>query len=436
MEFAIVKRLLIRLGVILGLLRAVAFGGDPAGPLELKDGDRVVLIGGTLVERDQESGYLETRLIRRYPGRSIVFRNLGWSGDTVDGISRGESLGSGAGFRQLVDHVVALKPTVIVLGYGANESFGGQAGLPAFQAGLDRLWDELARTGARMVVLTPNRQENLGPPLPDPGAHNADLRRYRDLLWSEAARRGAIGVDLFLAPPNQRPWTTNGIHLSPSGYWQASGLIAPALSGTPVAPWRVAIEGGKVTATSATVSDLTPTPTGLKFQLRPDFLPDPPFPFTNDEWVNPQQPYRLLQVTGLDPEFFYNLKIDGQQRHGGNLKAWKGGIIVLNDPELAHVEALRKEINRKNLMYFHRWRPQNETYLFGFRKHEQGKNAAELAAFDPLIAAAEAEIVRLSRPVAHSYELIRTPEPNPAPVVPAVAHSQEPIRMPKREVPR
>ena len=30
---------------------------------------------------------------------------------------------------------------------------------------------------------------------------------------------------------------------------------------------------------------------------------------------------------------------------------------------------------RLKTAFFHRWRPQNETYLFGFRKHEQGKNA-------------------------------------------------------------
>lgn len=403
------KRLIIPLGVALWMAQAVAFGGDSAGPLELKDGDRVVLIGGTFVERDGESGYLETRLTRRFPGRSVVFRNLGWSGDTVEGISRGESLGPGAGFRQLVDHVVALKPTVIVLGYGGNESFSGSAGLPAFQAGLDRLWTALGGTGARMVVLTPNRQENLGPPLPDPSAHNADLARYRDVLQLEAARRGALFIDLLLAPPNQRPWTTNGIHLSPSGYWQASSLIAPALSGQPVAPWRVTIDDGKVTATGATVSGLTPTPTGLKFQLRADLLPDPPFPPTSDDWVTPQSPYRLLQVTGLDPEF-YTLKVDGRQLQGGNRPAWKAGTVVYGDADEAQVEALRKAINAKNLMYFHRWRPQNETYLFGFRKHEQGKNAAELAAFDPLIAAEEKEITRLSQPLTHAYELVRLRE--------------------------
>jgi hypothetical protein len=45
------------------------------------------------------------------------------------------------------------------------------------------------------------------------------------------------------------------------------------------------------------------------------------------------------------------------------------------------------------------------TYLFGFRKHEQGQNAREIPQFDPLVAKQEAEIARLRRPVAHTYEL-------------------------------
>ena len=41
---------------------------------------------------------------------------------------------------------------------------------------------------------------------------------------------------------------------------------------------------------------------------------------------------------------------------------------------------------------------ENVTYLFLFRKHEQGKNAQEVAAFDPLVAAAEKEIAELKKP--------------------------------------
>lgn len=53
---------------------------------------------------------------------------------------------------------------------------------------------------------------------------------------------------------------------------------------------------------------------------------------------------------------------------------------------------LRELIRIKNDLYFHQYRPQNETYLRGFRKHEQGQNAREIAEFEPLIAVAEARI--------------------------------------------
>ena len=59
------------------------------------------------------------------------------------------------------------------------------------------------------------------------------------------------------------------------------------------------------------------------------------------------------------------------------------------------LEPLREAIRKKNRLYFYRWRPQNQTYLFGFRKREQGRNAKEVAEFDPLVAAAEAEIDRI-----------------------------------------
>lgn len=55
-------------------------------------------------------------------------------------------------------------------------------------------------------------------------------------------------------------------------------------------------------------------------------------------------------------------------------------------------EALRALVVEKNRLFFHRWRPANETYLFGFRKHEQGRNAAEMPMFDPLIEKAEEAI--------------------------------------------
>ena len=120
------RRWLMNLGILAAAIGPVA----AAEPVALHGGDRVVLIGGTLVEREAESGYLETRIARRLPGQAVVVRNLGWSGDTVEGVSHGKLNPARDGFRELVDHVAALRPTVVVLGYGANESYNGTGGLP------------------------------------------------------------------------------------------------------------------------------------------------------------------------------------------------------------------------------------------------------------------------------------------------------------------
>src|SRR5437588_12984041 len=57
--------------------------------LELRDGDRVVFLGGELIEHEQAGGYIETMLTTRFPHQNITFRNLGYSGDTVWGDARG-----------------------------------------------------------------------------------------------------------------------------------------------------------------------------------------------------------------------------------------------------------------------------------------------------------------------------------------------------------
>jgi glucose/arabinose dehydrogenase len=58
-------------------------------------------------------------------------------------------------------------------------------------------------------------------------------------------------------------------------------------------------------------------------------------------------------------------------------------------------DTLRAAIRKKNELFFHRWRPENWTYLLGFRKQEQGQNAVEIPKFDPLIEAWDARIAKL-----------------------------------------
>ena len=75
------------------------------------------------------------------------------------------------------------------------------------------------------------------------------------------------------------------------------------------------------------------------------------------------------------------------------------------DQNRVAIQKLRSEVIEKNRLFFHRWRPANETYLFLFRKHEQGQNAKEIPMFDPLIEKREAAIEKLR------LEILQTSKP-------------------------
>jgi putative heme-binding domain-containing protein len=75
-----------------------------------------------------------------------------------------------------------------------------------------------------------------------------------------------------------------------------------------------------------------------------------------------------------------------------------------------HTESLRESILRKNVWWFHRSRPANMAYVFGFRKREQGQNAVEIPKFDELIAEEEERIAALRslKPIALQQKSPRT----------------------------
>src|SRR5436305_6901105 len=100
-------------------------GADPAPRFVLKDGDRVVFLGNGLIEQERLHGHLETRLTSRHPDARLVFRNLGWAGDTVRATARTGGYQNPDGLARLLKEVQDLKPTVLFLGYGMNESFAG-----------------------------------------------------------------------------------------------------------------------------------------------------------------------------------------------------------------------------------------------------------------------------------------------------------------------
>ena len=53
-------------------------------PLTFKKGDRIALVGNTLLDRAQAEGNLETALQQTFPTLGLIVRNLAWSADEVD----------------------------------------------------------------------------------------------------------------------------------------------------------------------------------------------------------------------------------------------------------------------------------------------------------------------------------------------------------------
>ncbi len=282
--------LVIFASIVLALAMQIPAAGP--NPFDFADGDRVVLIGSTLIEREQASGYWELALTLRNKDKAVIFRNLGWSGDTVWGESRGSFEGPSKGYAKLLELSKELKPTVIVLCYGQNESYAGEKGLKVFAAQYEKLLKDLAPTQARFVLLSPTPFEEVSP-LKDVKEKNENLAKYVAAIQELAVAQKAGFVDLFSGIRQLAKGTTyteNGVHFNASGYARTGPLF---------------------------------------------------------------------------------------------------------DAGATDAEPLRAAIVAKNELFFHRWRPQNETYLFGFRKHEQGKNGKEIAEFDPLVTKAEKEIVKL-----------------------------------------
>ncbi len=99
--------------------------------------------------------------------------------------------------------------------------------------------------------------------------------------------------------------------------------------------------------------------------------------------------------------------------------------LKLPSPAVGEAPAspLLNAIRAKNELFFHRWRPANSTYLFGFRKHEQGRNAVEIPRFDPLVAEWDTRIAGLRDPQrldpaavqAVNDHIIALKRPTPAP---------------------
>lgn len=409
-----------RLGflVVAMLLRATAHAEQPK--ISISNGDRVALVGSAFLERELRAGRIETVLTLLNPGVAFQLRNFSWSGDTVWGDSRAEFDTAKEGYARLLSHVAEFKPTLIIVGYGLNESFKGQAGLADFRTGLKRVLDDLTKDGARLALISPPPLERLAPPLPDVAEANRNLKLYIDAASAEAAERKVPYIDIFTpsgsaeAGGKAAQLTDDGVHMTDYGYWRMADEIARAAKlKRAQAEIKANFKDGSFTGEDVEFEKLATkeeVPKHFRFKARLQALPYPASPAPHPADVEENRlASRRIAAQGLAPGT-YRLEIDGKEVAKADAAQWAAGVDVRGGPETEQVEALRRAIVRKNELFFYRWRPQNDTYLFLFRKHEQGQNAVEIPKFDPLVAEQDEKVARLAKPEFHVYEFIPVAE--------------------------
>jgi len=222
-----------------GPVRARAASSPAEARLELKPGDRVMLVGNTLAERQQLFNHFETELYALFPGLDLTIRNLGRSGDTPALQPRPLNFGDDT------THLTAQHADVMLLFFGLNESFDGEAGLPAFEKDLDAyLARHLAAryngtSAPRLALVSPIAHEKLARLVHvDAEARNRELARYTEAMRKVAAARGVPFADVF-TPMRQAmagaasPLTINGIHLNEAGDRVFAGVLLQALGLAP-----------------------------------------------------------------------------------------------------------------------------------------------------------------------------------------------------------
>ncbi|MEO5803589.1 MAG: PVC-type heme-binding CxxCH protein [Verrucomicrobiota bacterium] len=220
---------------------------------EIREGDRMAFIGGVFIEREQYEGHIETMLAQHFLDRNFTFRNLGWSGDTVETFVNPTHEARPKYVPTLLDYVEKIKPTVILISYGMMESFRGEAGLADFTKNYNALLDKLAAasrqsasdlSSPRFILISPFHHETLDGNLPEVETHNKNLQLYVNAIEKIARERNCAFVNLFDSPRTnvKQPLTSNGVHLNSRGYQKVADTIEKALGLVPVKMKREAEE--------------------------------------------------------------------------------------------------------------------------------------------------------------------------------------------------
>lgn len=388
-------------------------------PFQFEDGDRVVFVGATFLERAQLFEHLEATLTGTLGEKHVTFRNLGWSADTVFADSRGIFDRPDVGYLRMVEHIRAEEPTVAFICYGQNEALTSQMTPEKYAQQLGRLLDELEASGIVCVLVSPHELLPAMPPVPSPSRFNSGIRVYSEATGSVAQSRGLLFVDLFsgfsdelrrlsgemygTGASESSDWfslSENGMHLTDAGYACAAVCFRDRLlGGRPDRQVVVDSDAKQIKSSTAEIRNVVWNPessdeefqTLVSFEVRENAVSAMPLIVT----VKGSAGKTVERGNTTSADISEPLSQRDSSAARSEKTSEERSFAAGRDPQY---ELLRTAILQKNELYFHRWRPQNITYLFGFRKHEQGNNAADIAKFDPFIQDLEQQIHKLQPP--------------------------------------
>jgi hypothetical protein len=395
----------------------------PRPAFQWTSGDRVVLLGDSVLRRESELGYLETRLVIQNPDRDFQVRPLTWlTNHPLAGMAASDPDWVAAIQKELAP----LKPTVIGIAFGNDLVERDTPAVESFQTNLARLLDGLGEVPAsnrpRLILFSPVGR--LKPADGDSAGQKDEQFREKFTAAVErlATDRNAEFVNLFAWVRSTEDFLrrvagdgTNRFpnlfdeqgHLSAFGYYRATLALERSLRWRS-SNWRFGYmrdgslrEGGFGTR----ILDRSRTDQSVRVRHQEELLPTPnPEGFVDR--TESTRPHCYIQGRGLAPGM-YALRVDGREVQRAADYDWGRYQLVTDGPSWSQSENLRQLIVKKNALFVRRWGSGGEARTTG------GANAEVQPFNDPLVAELEREIAKTRKPVARLYELVRVGDAPP-----------------------
>ncbi|MGJ8643290.1 MAG: SGNH/GDSL hydrolase family protein [Luteolibacter sp.] len=394
------------------LLIGTALLAAPAGAQSIvHEGDHIAIVGNTFADQLRNHGNLETLLQQH---SDISLRNLGWAGDTLTHRDRPTNFPTEE--TTLTEH----KTDLIIASFGMSESFAGEKGIATFQNDLKAFIASHeskkynGKTPPRLVFISPIAYEHHGVTTPDFTARNTDLAAYAAAMRETAAEENIPFIDLYaptramMDEAGETKFTTNGIHLTPLGYWSVSHIIASQLLEKSSDPWKLTIDAksNSGTARGAAVSKIETDRKNLSFSVEETTpaSPPPPTEVSTPAFLNDHRDSLIIQ--NLDPGE-YTLSIEGQKIATANHEEWAMGVVIDNSPAHQEAEQFRAAVNDKNLQFLYNWKALNQVHIVGERKRSpSGKSLpSEQEKFNELAKEQEASLRKPREPKTRQWKL-------------------------------